>query len=248
MSAEVAHIWRHPIKSHDREALEHVTLVAGQTMPWDRVWAVAHSESDADGSAWAKCSNFSRGAKAPLLQAIEAKFDEVTKRIVLTHPQRPDLDFDPETEVDAFLNWVAPLMPENRAASARIISVPSRGMTDSDYPSVSLNNLASNQAVGDQIGQAISPLRWRGNIWFDGLEPWIEFDWVGKTIAIGGARLLVRERIKRCMMTTANPETGIRDAQTLDALRDGWGHTDFGVVAEVVETGQVQIGDKPRVL
>ena len=39
----VAALWRHPIKSHGREALQTVALTAGQTMPFDRTWAVMHS-------------------------------------------------------------------------------------------------------------------------------------------------------------------------------------------------------------
>ena len=45
------------------------------------------------------------------------------------------------------------------------------------------------------------------------------------------------------MATTANPETGRRDAETLDALERGWGHQDFGVYAEVVAGGTVKVGD-----
>ncbi len=70
MTARVAALWRHPIKSHGREALKNVSLTEGQTMPWDRRWAVAHDAAKADGSEWAECMNFSRGAKAPSLMAM----------------------------------------------------------------------------------------------------------------------------------------------------------------------------------
>ena len=69
MIHSVTDIWRHPLKSHGREALDSVTMIAGQTMPGDRVWAVAHDASKADGSQWAPCANFTRGAKAPQLMA-----------------------------------------------------------------------------------------------------------------------------------------------------------------------------------
>ena len=38
----VSALWRHPIKGHGVEPVEGVTLTAGATMPWDRVWAIAH--------------------------------------------------------------------------------------------------------------------------------------------------------------------------------------------------------------
>ena len=54
--------------------------------------------------------------------------------------------------------------------------------------------------------------------------------------------LRVTERIGRCKATMANPETGLRDADTLAALGT-WGHQDFGVYAEVVEVGPIAVGD-----
>ena len=65
--AHVAALWRHPIKSHGREALAQVTLTAGQTMPWDRHWAVLHDDAqvDSENPAWAVFKNFMIGAATP---------------------------------------------------------------------------------------------------------------------------------------------------------------------------------------
>ncbi|NOD30878.1 MOSC domain-containing protein [Ruegeria atlantica] len=245
MSGTVSSLWRHPIKSHGREALSQVTLIPGQTMPGDRVWAVAHEAAKTDGSEWAPCFNFSRGSKAPQLMAISAELQG--DRVTLRHPQRPDLGFAPDTEQEAFLDWVKPLMPADRAASARIVRVPGRGMTDSDFPSISLCNMASHRAVEQKLDRTLSIVRWRGNIWFEGLPLWDEFDWLGRDVRIGEAVLRVRERITRCMATTANPETGERDADTLRAL-NSWDHQDFGVYAEVVQGGEIRVNDEVQVL
>ncbi|UUV06456.1 MOSC domain-containing protein [Ruegeria sp. YS9] len=245
MSGTVSGLWRHPIKSHGREALSQVTLIPGQTMPGDRVWAVAHEAAKTDGSEWAPCFNFSRGSKAPQLMAISAELQG--ERVTLRHPQRPELTFEPDTEQEVFLDWVKPLMPADRAASARIVRVPGRGMTDSDFPSISLCNMASHRAVEQKLGQTLSIVRWRGNIWFEGLPLWDEFDWLGRDVRIGEAVLRVRERITRCMATTANPETGERDADTLRAL-NRWDHQDFGVYAEVLQGGEIRVNDEVQVL
>jgi hypothetical protein len=52
------------------------------------------------------------------------------------------------------------------------------------------------------------------------------------------------EPIGRCRATEANPDTGRRDANTLAALEDGWGHTQFGVYAMVRKGGRVAVGDR----
>jgi hypothetical protein len=54
------------------------------------------------------------------------------------------------------------------------------------------------------------------------------------------------EPIGRCRATEANPSTGRRDAPTLAALEDGWGHTRFGVYAMVRKGGLVAVGDEAR--
>ena len=84
-------LWRHPIKGHGVEAVAETSLAAGRTMPWDRVWAIAHAAAKvAPGdTAWANCVNFGRGAKSAELMAIRAEVDEARGRIRLTHPRRP---------------------------------------------------------------------------------------------------------------------------------------------------------------
>jgi uncharacterized protein YcbX len=247
MTGEVTSLWRHPIKSHGREALDAVTMIAGKTMPGDRVWAVAHDASKADGSAWANCANFSRIAKAPDLMAITARLEDETGLITLSHPRRDDLTFDPSGDCTAFLSWVAPLVPRDRALPDRIISAPDRGMTDSDFPSVTLCNMASHRAVAHRCGSDLSIHRWRGNVWFDGLPVWEEFDWIGKEVQIGEAVFKPIERTDRCIATTSNPDTGKRDTDILATL-DEWGHQDFSVRAEVVRGGRIELGDTVTVL
>jgi len=240
---QITALYRHTLKSHGREALERVTLHAGQSMPYDRHWAVAHEAAKADGSKWAPCVNFSRTSKAPGLAAINATFDDASGLLSLTHPERPDLTFNPDTDGAAFLEWVHPIVPHDRALPARILRLADRGFTDSPYASVSLCNTASHGAVEDLHGGALSLLRWRGNVWFDGAAPWDEMEWVGRDLRLGQAKLHVRDLTQRCLATTASPETGARDADTLAAL-DQLGHQYFGVYAEVIETGEIALGDR----
>lgn len=247
MTARVTQIWRHPIKSHGRESLDRVALSAGQTLPWDRVWAVALENSRADGSEWVSCGNFSRVSKAPALMAITARLDPDSETIVLSHPDRADLTIHPDRDGAALLEWVAGLVPENRAQPARVIRARSQAMTDSDFPSVTLCNMSSHRAVEQKIGRPLSVLRWRGNIWMDGLAPWEEFDWMEREVQIGSTIFKVRERTDRCAATTVNPDTGAKDADTLGVL-DTWGHRDFSVRAEVVRSGEVAIGDGVHLL
>ena len=250
MSLRLAHIFRHPIKSHGREELDAVALTEGRCLPWDRHWAVAHEAARLMGN-WADCANFSRGAKAPALQAINATLDEATATLTLTHPDRPALTFRPDDAADAarFLDWVAPLVPENRARPAKLVAT-GRGMTDTMLETVSVLSLTSNRILSRRMGLELDLDlgRWRANLWLEGLDPWEEFDLIDRTLAIGEARLKVVDRITRCRATMANPATGKIDANTLDALEDAYDHSDFGVYAVVMQPGTIGANDTLTVL
>ena len=247
MDARVSHIWRHPIKSHGREELAEVTLTEGKCLPWDRRWAVAHERScfDVARPRWQPCQEFSIGAKSPRLQAIRSMVDPQLGRITLSHPDCVDITIDADNEDDAnrFIQWVMPISNGARMLPARLVR-GTQAMTDTDFASVSLINLASHRAVEAELGQEISPKRWRGNILIDGWEPWAEMDMIGQRVRIGEAELEIREQITRCMATTANTETGERDADTLGALKNGFGHQEMGVYAVVTASGDLHQGAK----
>jgi uncharacterized protein YcbX len=176
--------------------------------------------------------------------AIRAVTDEARGRVTLTHPDAEPLTVDPDDAEDAerLVAWVTPLSNPDRARPAYVVRAD-RGMTDNDFPSISILNAASLAALGERLGKPLAMERFRGNLWLDGLAPFEEFDLVGRDIRIGEATLRVRERITRCKATTVDPATGLSDADTLGALGAGWGHEDFGVYAEVRTGGRVAVGD-----
>ena len=243
MTGTLAEITRHPLKGHGRESQASVVLAAGECLPWDRHWAVAHQAARL-GPGWNPCVNFARAAKAPALMAITSVLDEARAELTLTHPQRGSITFRPDDAADLprFLDWVGPLNPPDRAQPASIVAA-GRGMTDSDFPSVSILSRASLADLAARMGVSLDPARFRGNLWLDGAAPWAEFDWIGREIRIGGALLMVQEPITRCSATTVDPATGISDADTLDGLETHFGHKDFGLYATVVQGGKVAVGD-----
>lgn len=248
MTARLALITSHPIKSHGREDLASVRLLAGEALPWDRFWAVAHEAAKLrDG--WSPCVNFSRGARAPALMAITCQFNEQTRSITLHHPAQASLTFRPDAAEDlpGFLAWVTPLNPPERAQPQRITSA-GRGMTDSDWPSVSILSLSSLAELSSRIGIDLSPHRFRGNLWIEGWAPWVEWNFLGRSLQIGDAVLEVRERITRCKATTVDVATGQPAGDTLASLQTLYGHQDFGLYAEVITPGDIALGQEVTVL
>ena len=245
--AYLSEIWRYPIKSHGRESIAEIKVVAGKALPRDRLWAVVHENSSVDGSQWAACHNFSRGSKAPGLMAIESYFDETTNRLTLSHPDKKQITFCPDTESDILIDWTRDLIPDGRSGSVKLIRAKVAAMTDTEYQSITICSSSSHNSLASEMGLDLSKKRWRGNLWIDELEPWEEMTWIGKIVQIGNVQFEVIENVQRCMATTANPETGVRDADTLGALK-AHGHQNFSVYAIAKKNGDLRLGDKLRVL
>ena len=242
MTATLAQIWRHPIKAIGREALDEVTLTKGHWLPFDRLWAVAHERSKIKGAGWEKKVNFLRGVTDPALMAVTCQMDEATGIITMSHPKAGDVSFHPEDDPEPFLDWIGNVWSADLPAPTALYRAGDAHLTDVPDAWLSIGSLASNRALGQRMGQELSPDRWRANLWLDGTVPWEEKEWVGKTLTIGEVTLKVACEITRCKATMANPETGQRDADTLGAL-DALGHQEFGLYAEVITGGTIRLGD-----
>ncbi len=245
MTISIAHIWRHPIKGIGAEALERADLTIGRPVPMDRAFAVLEAGGDA-AAGWRSCRNFLRGAKGPSLMAITAKTEG--ELIHLSHPERPDIAINPATDAAELFKWLAPIYPENRNPPVELVTSPPEGMSDAPFASVSILNLTSLAALSADAGMDLDMRRFRGNLWLNGAAPWEEFDLIGKTVQIGGAQLKIVEPIGRCRATEGNPETGKRDVNTLSLLEQGWGHTNFGVYAQVISSGAIALGNSVEVI
>ena len=243
----VDQIWRHPVKSLGAERVNSLSLEEGRTLPGDRVWALTYENSrfDQTNPAWAPSQVFLRCSIAPLFAAVSAKVDDESGVIEFSHPLLPKirLDLDKDVERKYFIEWVMPICPEGSPRPIDLCRVPGGGMTDTEYPSISLNSIDSLNDLSDLMDIELHPRRFRGNIWLSGLDPWIELNWIGSKIVIGGVELEVVEPIKRCNATKTNEKTGVRDADTLSALDKNFGHKNFGVYCKVVSSGLLRVGD-----
>ena len=78
--------------------------------------------------------------------------------------------------------------------------------------------------------------------------PHEEDTWAGRRVRVGGAVIRVDEPVPRCVVTTLDPSTGVRDFPTLKVIKSYRGtnaeqQLEFGVYADVVEPGEVSVGD-----
>jgi len=122
-----------------------------------------------------------------------------------------------------------------------------RGAIGGDVSFVSTGSLERLRAELGEPG-AVDGRRFRMLFELDGLEPHEEDTWIGSTIRVGSAEVDVNGDVGRCAVTTLDPDTGLRDLDTLGALTRyrPEGLTDplpFGVYGAVIVPGRVAVGD-----
>jgi uncharacterized protein len=89
--------------------------------------------------------------------------------------------------------------------------------------------------------------RFRPSLLIEGTDPHEEDTWIGRDVQVGDAVVRMKERDIRCALTTRNPDTGVRDMDTLRMILSERGPIDgeicFGVYADVARVGRVSVGD-----
>ena len=119
-----------------------------------------------------------------------------------------------------------------------------------DRHPVSIVSSASVDELGRHLdpAQPVDARRFRMLLELAGARPHQEDEWMKRDVRIGEVVVRVNAFDPRCVITTQDPETGLRDIPTLHTikayrgLRDGK-HIDFGVYADVVEPGTIRVGD-----
>ena len=250
MTAHLALIRRHPIKSVGGEGLEQVTLQPGSRLPGDREWAILTeagerhalaSQTQGQPDRWLPKSCFLRGVAAHALQAVTGGWQG--DRLVLEHPTRGRITLDPAHDGARLIDWLRPLWPADAPRPTRLV----RGAgiwTDQRGPLVSVLSLSSLADLEARTGASLGTHRWRGNLWIAGWPAWAEREMIGHEIRIGAATLRIAEPVGRCDATSADTTTGLRDRDMLATLSGLYGHTDFGVFAEVVTGGTIRLQDQ----
>ena len=244
----LAGLYRYPVKGLSAEALSETTLTPGETVPCDRIYAIENGPGrfDPENPRHLPKVNFLMLMRNERLAALETRFDEVTHVLTILRQGKQVArgalnDRLGRQMIEQFLGAY---MKEALRGPPRIVSAP--GHTFSDVPAkwVHLINLATVRDLERVMDRPLHPQRFRANIHLDGPAPWEELGWVGKTLSIGGARLEVVHRCQRGEATNVDPETALRDTAIPAVLQRTWGHTDFGIYAQVVDGGSVRAGDE----
>lgn len=244
---EVTCICRYPVKGFAPEKLDMITLEAGQTVPFDRAWAIENGAGrfDPQDPKTLPKINFLMLMRNERLAALDIEFDEDSRTLTLFRSGKQVAKGALETPIGRQLieQFIAGYMPDDLRGAPRIVHAPGHSFSDVSMKCVHIVNLASVGDLERTMGKPVDPLRFRANIYVDSDRPWTEFDWVENEITIGEVEFDVVARTDRCDATNVDPETAERDMALPETLLRAYGHRDFGVYAMVSKGGTVKTGD-----
>ena len=243
---EIVSIYRYPVKGLSPEPLTSVHVPAGGTLPFDRAWAIENGPSKFDPSAPKHLPKiaFLMLMRNERLAALATAFDEDSQTLTV----RRDGEIVAEgclgsengrAAVEAFFDIYE---ADELRGPARIVSAPGYAFTDTATECVSLINLETVRDIERRLGVAVHPLRFRANLYVDGLPAWTEFDWLGTPVTAGDVVFDPYGRIDRCAATNVNPETAERDLTLPVSMLQTYGHLDCGIYMRVTSGGTLAIG------
>lgn len=244
---KVSALYRYPVKGLGPQKLDSVELSAGETVPYDRAWAIENGRGrfDPENPKHLPKINFLMLMRDERLAALDIAFDENNGVLTLFRDGKQVVKGTLTTPLGCQLieQFIAGYMSEELRGAPHIVHADGHSFTDVAVKCLHIVNLASLRELERTIARPVDPLRFRANIYIEMDQPWAEFAWVGQEVEIGGAQLEVLDRTSRCAATNVDPKTGARDMAIPATLMRAYGHEDFGVYARVTRGGRVKSGD-----
>jgi uncharacterized protein len=242
-------IYRYPIKGLSAEPLARAHLAVGATLPADRLYAIENGPSEFDPAAprHQPKQRYLMLMRNERLARLRSRFDDASHTLVIEAEGRDAARGDLRTPAGraAIERFFAAFCADELRGAPKVLHAPGFSFSDVARKVISIINLASVAAIEGAVGAPVHPLRFRANIYVRGWPPWREFDLIGQRIAIGpSARVKIIKRILRCAAIDVEPETGIRDLSLPTTLMLSFGHADCGVYGEVVNDGEIAVGDE----
>jgi uncharacterized protein YcbX len=223
-------------------------LRVGQTLPADRRYAIENGPSgfEPDAPQWMPKTQFLMLMRNERLAALSSRFEDAGNLLTIRKDGRVVAIGDLETAAGraAIEHYLSQNFGSELRGPPKLLSGRDHSFSDVARKVVSIINLGSVRAIEAMLGgTAVHPLRFRANLYVDGWPAWSELDLLGRTLAIGAARLKVVKRIVRCAAVNVDPETAVRDLEIPPTLSRNLGHMDCGVYAEVTADGEIGLGD-----
>ncbi len=258
MSAKITSINYCPVKSVSFQSIENCKIKKDIGIIGDRIFAFAKDLDLEQVKLFEKSPEERKGKWNKVLTLKNSpalnKYNFISKddKLTLTLKDREilSIDINQSSEREALSNKISELESS--------LKQPISLMKNDDFPffdtsiskkvdfvnSVSLLNIQSINDFEKKTNKKIEASIFRGNICIDGVEPWKERDWVGKTIKINNVSFKVEKNIPRCVAINLKPKSDDNSFNLLQLLKKTYNHFDMGIYLTALDGGDISIGNQ----
>ena len=257
MSAKITSINYCPVKSVSFQSIKNCKIKKNIGIIGDRIFAFA-KDLDLEQAKLFEKSPVERKGKwnkvltlknSPALNKYNFIFEDEKLTLTLKDREILTIDINKLNEREALSLKISEL--ENSLKQPIVL------MKNNEFPffdtsiskkvdfvnSVSLLNIQSINDFEKKVNKKIETSIFRGNICFDGVEPWREREWIGKTIKINNVSFKVEKNIPRCVAINLKPQSDDNSFNLLQLLKKTYNHFDMGVYLTAEEDGEINIGN-----
>lgn len=243
----IASLYRYPVKGMSPERLDEALLTPGEAIAHDRAYAIENGAGgfDPDEPRHLPKIHFLMLMRNERLATLESRFDPATQTLTILRAGKQVARGQLATKLGRQMveQFLAAYMKSDLRGAPKIVHAPGHSFCDMDVKCLHLVNLASLAEIERKADRPLDPLRFRANVYLQGLPAFEEFRWVGQRIRLGEATLEAIARTERCAATNVDPSTGARDMGLPQLLMRSYGHSDVGIYAVVSRPGTIRPGD-----
>ena len=258
MSVEITSINYCPVKSVSFQSIEKCSIKKNIGIIGDRIFAFATGLDQDQAKLFEKSPDERKGKwnkiltlkNSPALNKYNFKFRDEKLTFTIKDKEILSIDINQLSEREALSNKISELESS--------LKQPIVLMKNDAFPffdtsiskkvdfvnSVSLLNTQSINDFENKTNKKIETSIFRGNICIDGVEPWKERDWIGKTIKINNVLFKVEKNIPRCVAINLKPKTDDNSFNLLQLLKKNYNHFDMGIYLTALDDGEINIGSK----
>ena len=165
-AARIAALYRYPVKGFSPEALAAVDLVAGETIPFDRAFAVENGPSGFDPAEPKHLPKmlFFCLMKNAALATVTTRFDEATQRFVVAEKDGTvlfDASLAEEAGRTAFAAFLAARFPGELRGTPKTLRALGHSFSDVAKKVLHLVNRETLRALEEKIGAPLDPIRFQ---------------------------------------------------------------------------------------
>ena len=258
MSAKITSINYCPVKSVSFQSVKNCKIKKNIGIIGDRIFAFAKDLDTEQAKLFEKNPEERKGKwnkvltlkNSPALNKYNFIFEDEKLTLTLKDKEILSININQSSEREALSNQISELESS--------LKQPITLMKNEDFPffdtsiskkvdfvnSVSLLNIQSINDFEKKVNKKIEASIFRGNICVDGIDPWKEREWIGKTIKINNVSFKVEKNIPRCVAINLKPQSDDNSLNLLQLLKKNYNHFDMGIYLTALNDGKINTGEK----